>query len=343
MNSAYGGNIRDLESKLVYHHPSTSPIADEKGSPKVEAADKMCKKMARLQHCIFALLLLFSLLSLGTVAATVSKHSKDASRRMFAEDRFQKLLDSVDPDALHNVLLESMKDKYQHGVWKEVKTAVKAIHQKNPKAAESLIELAKRQATGSGNGTVVVTSTADTAVTSVPSSSPLASTPTTSSSDSQATTTPPFSQVPTSVPVTPESSSIPTIPASTAVTSTSSPGSTSEPVSSSESTAVSNSPTPTSQASTPQSSDSESQSGTKTTGSTSRTTIYTTTKADGGLTTVTSVTVVPAGQADQTTDGSSPTKTSGRNASLQSGGGGRLDVGLSAVLGGAVMIVMGAL
>lgn len=336
MNSANGGKPRDLESELVYH-PSIPSIHEKQSLKAVD--DKKSAKMSKIQHCIFTLLLFF-LLAVGIVAVTLNDRLPPRPGAFQEKQRFEELLNTVDPSALHEVLHENMKDKYQHGVFEKDKAAVEAIHQQNAEVAESLIELAKRQATGSGNGTVVTSTavtTTDTVVTSTESITSTPSSVSTTPVQSQSSTVAPTSQRSTS---TPESSTPSSTPESTVtkVSTSSASTTTSVPASRSESTPVSTSPTPTSQAST-SSSEPESGSGTNTSPMTSRTTVYTTTLANGAATTVTSVTIVPAGQADQTTGGTSPSKT-GSGGSLQTGGSAKVEFELSALLGMVGMVVV---
>lgn len=342
MNSANGEKTIDLKSDLVDH--STISSFNEKQSVKAEK-DRKPDKMSKLQHCIFTVLLL-CLLTSGIVSATLNNKPQDAAAPLSQEQiRFQELLNTVDPSALHEALHENVKDKYQHGVFQEDKAAVEAIHQQNAEAAESLIELAKRQATGSGNSTVVTSTavtTTDTVVTSTDSiTTTPSSTPATTPSESQSSTPPASTPQSTSTPASSAQSTAVVSSTVTQVSTSSAGGSTSERASSSEPTPVSTS-TPTSKAST-SSPPSKSEAETKTTPSSSRTTIYTTTLANGALTTFTSVTVVPAGQADQTTGGSPATTSSGSSASLQTGGSTKAEVALSAMLGALGIAFMGAL
>ena len=223
MNCANGGHTRDLESKLAYHPPISS--TDEKESSK-EAAARESAKMSKLQHCIFTILLV-CLLALGIGAAALNKYSQDAAHPMSAEEtRFQQLLNSVDPSALHDVLHVSMKEKYRHGVFQEDRIALEAIYQQNAEVAETLIELAKRQA--SGNSTVVTTTAVTTTSTVVTSTDSITSTPssTPSTTPPQSTTSTP-SQQSTSAPVSSTASSTTTGSASTSSGTTSASSSTS--------------------------------------------------------------------------------------------------------------------
>lgn len=63
---------------------------------------------------------------------------------------FQKLLNEVDPPALHSLLHEHSPKKFAHGMFREDRVAVEAIHRENPPLAESIVSLAKRQAVTNG-------------------------------------------------------------------------------------------------------------------------------------------------------------------------------------------------
>lgn len=66
-------------------------------------------------------------------------------------ETFQKLLNEVDPPALHLLLHEHSPKKFAHGMFREDRVAVEAIHREDPPLAESIVSLAKRQ--GVTNGT----------------------------------------------------------------------------------------------------------------------------------------------------------------------------------------------
>lgn len=65
-------------------------------------------------------------------------------------ETFQKLLNEVDPPALHSLLHEHSPKKFAHGMFREDRVAVEAIHRENPALAESIVSLAKRQAVTNG-------------------------------------------------------------------------------------------------------------------------------------------------------------------------------------------------
>lgn len=93
---------------------------------------------------------------------------------------FQRLLNQVDPPALHSLLHEYSPKKFKHGMFMEDRIAVEAIHRDDPPLAASIVSLAKRQG---GNGTV------STPVSpSVPATSAI---PSTSNPDQTSTSPPP--------------------------------------------------------------------------------------------------------------------------------------------------------
>lgn len=65
-------------------------------------------------------------------------------------ETFQKLLNEVDPPALHSLLHEHSPKKFAHGMFREDRVAVEAIHRENPPLAESIVSMAKRQAVNNG-------------------------------------------------------------------------------------------------------------------------------------------------------------------------------------------------
>lgn len=60
-------------------------------------------------------------------------------------EAFQKLLNEVDPPALHSALHEHSPKKFAHGMFREDRIAVEAIHREDPPLAQSIVILAKRQ------------------------------------------------------------------------------------------------------------------------------------------------------------------------------------------------------
>lgn len=107
-------------------------------------------------------------------------------------EAFQKLLNEVDPPALHSALHEHSPKKFAHGMFREDRTAVEAIHREDPPLAQSIVMLAKRQVVSnstaqSSSSPPVATSTSSVGLTS--GSTPVTSlaSPTVSSTRGSAT------------------------------------------------------------------------------------------------------------------------------------------------------------
>ncbi|KAL8697662.1 MAG: hypothetical protein Q9224_002201, partial [Gallowayella concinna] len=92
-------------------------------------------------------------------------------------EAFNRLLDQVDPPSLHAALHDYSPKKFKHGMFKEDRTAVEAIHQEQPSLASSIVAKAKRQDIPT-NGTIPVTPTTSAAAADVPISTPAAESPT---------------------------------------------------------------------------------------------------------------------------------------------------------------------
>lgn len=60
-------------------------------------------------------------------------------------EAFQKLLNEIDPPALHSALHEHSPKKFAHGMFREDRIALEAIHKEDPPLAKSIVILAKRQ------------------------------------------------------------------------------------------------------------------------------------------------------------------------------------------------------
>ena len=71
---------------------------------------------------------------------------------------FQKLLDQVDPTALHSALHRHSPTPFRDGIFNEDRTAAEALHRADPPLATSIVALAKRQAPGNSSTVVVITS-----------------------------------------------------------------------------------------------------------------------------------------------------------------------------------------
>merc|ERR1711977_8119 len=76
-------------------------------------------KMLRFRQATF-MLLAVAIIAFTVASATGRSDNRIARISISSADRqrFQELLDSVDPSALHNVL-HAAEDKYRHGIFKE--------------------------------------------------------------------------------------------------------------------------------------------------------------------------------------------------------------------------------
>lgn len=112
------------------------------------------------------------------VIAEPSYAEREKDKETLADlEAFQRLLDQVDPPALHAALHKHSPKKFEHGIFQEDRTAVEAVHREDASLATKIasLALAKRQNPGNGSTVVVITSTAVTvlpitdSVTTVPS------------------------------------------------------------------------------------------------------------------------------------------------------------------------------
>ncbi|KAL9632588.1 MAG: hypothetical protein Q9164_005229 [Protoblastenia rupestris] len=109
-------------------------------------------------HNILSYTFLFALLtpSLAANAFLQIDQGREAKPDL---DAFQKLLNQVDPPALHAALHDFSPKKFKHGMFQEDRTAVEAIHREEPSIATGIVKMAslfKRQ-----NNATVPTTTSD--------------------------------------------------------------------------------------------------------------------------------------------------------------------------------------
>lgn len=107
-------------------------------------------------------------------------------------EAFQKLLNEVDPPALHSALHEYSPKKFAHGMFREDRIAVEAIHKEDPPLAQSIVILAKRQLVSnstaqSSSASPAATSTAIVELTSGSTPATSLASPTVSSTPGSAT------------------------------------------------------------------------------------------------------------------------------------------------------------
>lgn len=251
---------------------------------------------------------------------------------------FQRLLNQVDPPALHSLLHEYSPKKFKHGMFMEDRIAVEAIHRDDPPLAASIVSLAKRQG---GNGTVSTpvspsvpaTSNPDQTSTSPPPDDASATTtlgsdaasPTVSSTDDQQST-PTDQSVSTS---TPSSGVIETSSrsAGSVFTITHSYGVVIVTTAGGGASTISTGSVPPS-TTNPSSTISATASITTSKSSRTSTVVHTSTLPNGSKSIVTAITVVPEAAA--------PTPTGGAGATDGTGTGTAATPGLQTVNGGAV-------
>ncbi|PBP18232.1 hypothetical protein BUE80_DR011028 [Diplocarpon rosae] len=172
----------DPEKAALYSvSTSASPASktDESTRPRQEVTQ--CKpSMAR--QCPLFVLILFAFLAITFVSACYGRGMVRGFHCEEGQRRFQELLDSVDATALHNVLHEHARDKYQHGIYQDDKTTMEAMHRENAEVATSLVELARRQA---GNTTAVTATETSTELVTSTSLRDTSTTPPGTSSQNQ--------------------------------------------------------------------------------------------------------------------------------------------------------------
>ncbi|KAI1849438.1 hypothetical protein JX266_004933 [Neoarthrinium moseri] len=286
-----------------------------------------------------------------------------------------KLFSSASPEAIHRLLHSYFPDTFKHGVYPSDESAVEALYSSDAALATSLVELAKRQnassSTDSGttvSTTVIDSTTAVTTTTKEPTTSPTTQAPTTTTQTTP-TTAPTTTQEPTTTqkpttvaPTTTTATSVVTTPTTTTTkatsntaASTTTPGTsmtkvtsvretttavvsstrlTSEsPVSSPSSTRMTSS---TTAAGTTLSTSKTAVTTTSHASSSTRVSTFTSTRPDGGVTTVYSTEVVPASEST-----SAPSSTGDSSGNLQ--------LGFAApnhrapILGAAMGVVVGAI
>ncbi|KAL8933346.1 MAG: hypothetical protein Q9216_006412 [Gyalolechia sp. 2 TL-2023] len=137
-------------------------------------------------------------------------------------EEFGKLIDQVDPRSLHAALHDYSPKKFKHGMFKEDRTAVEAIHKDQPSLASTIIAIAKRQDTPS-NGTAP---TSPPPADDSPTATPVVESPT------DAGESPTASAVATPIPIGPVQGSVIETPGAPATTAGGSPNESPETVTS---------------------------------------------------------------------------------------------------------------
>ncbi|KAI4110334.1 MAG: hypothetical protein LQ339_001501 [Xanthoria mediterranea] len=101
------------------------------------------------------------LLGLVTVAIAGDSYQKSVDKEAVSDiEEFSKMLEQVDQQALHAALHDYSPKKFKHGMFKEDRTAVEAIHREQPSVASTIVAKAKRQDIPS-NGTAPASTPAD--------------------------------------------------------------------------------------------------------------------------------------------------------------------------------------
>lgn len=205
---------------------------------------------------LFVCSLLLARFNTFVAAEPTFDNGNDAEEAAADMAAFQQLLKEVDENALHAALHDYSPTKFKHGVFREDRTALEAVHQENAAVATKLISLAKR-ANEPNNTTSAEASATSTQIVTVPPSSsavnpvmpsdrsserqtpvPMpqssqpapSSAPASSAPGSSAPASPPASSAPANSPAQPTTVLITsTRPASTVAASSQAPGSSQEP------------------------------------------------------------------------------------------------------------------
>ncbi|KAL9039176.1 MAG: hypothetical protein Q9180_002690, partial [Flavoplaca navasiana] len=85
-----------------------------------------------------------ALFGLLAVAIADDSHQKSLDKEASSDiEEFNKLLEQVDPDSLHAALHDYSPKKFKHGMFREDRTAVEAIHREQPSVASTIVAKAK--------------------------------------------------------------------------------------------------------------------------------------------------------------------------------------------------------
>ena len=103
-----------------------------------------------------------ALFGLLAVAIADGSHQKPLDKEAVSDiEELNKLLEQVDPDSLHAALHDYSPKKFKHGMFKEDRTAVEAIHREQPSVASTIVAKAKRQDIPANDTTPATTPPAD--------------------------------------------------------------------------------------------------------------------------------------------------------------------------------------
>ncbi|KAB5563193.1 hypothetical protein GE09DRAFT_1219762 [Coniochaeta sp. 2T2.1] len=286
---------------------------------------------------LLVMLLLSFLVTLGLATAALSPRdwhlrpyqNGDVVRKggPAPEDRgsLTSLLDKASPNSLHELLHKYFPERFKDGVWESDVSAVEAVRRADPALADSIVQLARRQA---DNGTSTTEPPPPDSTTSKPP--PPDSTTSPPPDDNTGTTTPPSTSTPPTT--TPPSSTT----GRTSTTTTPRTSSTTGPPSSTSRTTTTDRPT-----TSPGTSNTITNRPGPSTTPTLRpvTSTFTSTDAGGGVVVVTTTTWVSADpvQTGPTSSRPSPTLQSAAGPSLQQNRWAH--VALLGVVVGAVLLI----
>lgn len=103
----------------------------------------------------YLLPILFSSFVSAVAVSIDSQLDENELERQQDEAAFQRLLDLVDPPALHAALHDFSPKKFKHGAFHGDRVAVEAIHHDDPALATTIVSIARRQDPPS-NSTAVI-------------------------------------------------------------------------------------------------------------------------------------------------------------------------------------------
>ncbi|KFX92894.1 hypothetical protein V490_05116 [Pseudogymnoascus sp. VKM F-3557] len=279
--SRLGSQYIDNKARLQNSPVSSEGSARSANSTRLKVPDLfVATRMPSFRHflILFTIFTVFAVSYASGAGVQVRKHHAPTDD----EIQFTRLLSTISDDpALHDALEQYILRKYHPETKGEGKTAFQFIRNENVAAGTNLVEIVKRQT----NGT---TTTTTTSITDPPETTTSVVVPPTTNEPPPTTTsdTPPPTSATSDTP-DPTDSSTDTPPPTTTPESPTSPTTTPP-----GSTPTKSNPT-TTPAPTP--------GGKETHTSTTKATTYTTTGADGTVSTVTAYTVVPAIEPTQNT------------------------------------------
>lgn len=91
---------------------------------------------------------IFAALFVGLLTVVKADQTPQDAEAVADVEQFNRLLDQTDPPTLHAALHDYSPKKFKHGMFKEDRTAVEAIHKEEPSLASTIVAIAKRQDNG---------------------------------------------------------------------------------------------------------------------------------------------------------------------------------------------------